>query len=161
MRRVKAPGASMARYLVFHLGGTIARARLEDERAPATCQTLWDRVFPFDGEGLPARHSGTEAGFHFDPSIVVPVENATCHLMKGDVVFIHYNHRERHRAPDAISEVIWCYGRYNMAIAPGKQEHVPGNVFAGFLPGAEAFYAMSARLFSHGPMPLRVTRETD
>jgi len=149
----------MSRYLVFDLGGAIARARLDDERAPVTCQTLWERVFPFDGHGLPARHSGTEAGFHFDPTILAPVENATCLLQKGDIVFIHYNARERHGSPDAISEVIWCYGRYNMAIAPGKQQHVLGNVFAEFLPGAEAFYAMSERLFIDGPIPLKVTGE--
>jgi hypothetical protein len=146
----------LARYLVFNLDGVIARARLDDERAPATCQVLWDRVFPYDGEGLPARHSGTEAGFHFDPTILAPVENATLHLMKGDIVFIRYNERERHGAPDAISEVIWCYGRYNMAISPGKQQHVLGNVFAEFLPGSEAFYAMSERLFTEGAKPLKV-----
>jgi hypothetical protein len=48
-----------------------------------------------------------------------------------------------------------------MAISPGKQEHVLGNVFAEFLPGAEAFYAMSERLFVDGPKPLRVSKETD
>jgi hypothetical protein len=151
----------MARYLVFDLDGAIARARLDDERAPATCQVLWDRVFPFDGKGLPARHSGTEAGFHFDPTIVPPIENATANLMKGDIVFIHYKERERHGNPEPISEVIWCYGRYNMAIAPGKQQHVLGNVFAEFLPGADAFYAMSERLFIDGPKRLHVAKETD
>ena len=149
----------MARYLVFDLEGAVARALLDDERAPVTCQTLWERVFPYDGHGLPARHSGTEAGFHFDPTLLAPVENATLQLMKGDIVFIHYNARERHGNPDPISEVIWCYGRYNMAIAPGKQQHVLGNVLAGFLPGAEAFYAMSERLFTEGAKRLTVTGE--
>ncbi len=149
----------MARYLVFDLEGAVARALLDDERAPVTCQILWERVFPYDGHGLPARHSGTEAGFHFDPTVLVPVENATLHLMKGDVVFIHYNAHERHGSPEPISEVIWCYGRYNMAIAPGKQQHVLGSVFAGFLPGAEAFYAMSERLFIEGAKHLKVTGE--
>ncbi len=149
----------MARYLVFDLDGAIARARLDDDLAPVTCQTLWERMLPFEGQGLPARHSGTEAGFHFDPTIVVPVENATVHLIKGDVVFIHYPHRMRHGSPEPISEVIWCYGRYNMAIAPGKQEAVLGNVFATLLPGSEAFYAMSERLFAEGPRPLKVTGE--
>ena len=85
----------MARYMVFDLDGVIAKAALDDALAPITCQTLWDRMLPFEGQGLPARHSGTEAGFHFDPTIVVPVENATTHLIKGDVVFIHYNERSR------------------------------------------------------------------
>ena len=80
-------------------------------------------------------------------------------LIKGDVVYIHYSHRMRHGHPEPISEVIWCYGRYNMAIAPGKQEHEIGNVFATLMPGSEAFYAKSERLFTHGPLPLRVTGE--
>ena len=134
----------MRRYLVFDLGGAVARAVL-DERAPVTCDVLWERVFPFAGQALPARHSGTEAGFHFDPTVLAPVENATVNLMKGDIVFIHYEARERHGNPEPISEVIWCYDRYNMAVAPGKQQRVLGNVFAEFLPGAETFYAMSAR----------------
>jgi hypothetical protein len=150
----------MARYLVFDLDGAIARARLDDDLAPVTCQTLWERILPFDGQGLPARHSGTEAGFHFDPTIVIPIENATAHMIKGDVVFIHYEHRSRHGHPEPISEVIWCYGRYNMAISPGKQEPVLGNVFATLLPGSEAFYAMSERLFIDGPKRLKVTGET-
>lgn len=149
----------MPRYLVFDLDGALARARLDDDLAPVTCQTLWERMLPFEGRGLPARHSGTEAGFHFDPTIVVPVENATAHLIKGDVVFIHYPHRMRHGHPEPISEVIWCYGRYNMAIAPGKQEHEIGNVFATLMPGSEAFYAKSERLLTHGPLPLRVAGE--
>ncbi len=149
----------MARYMIFDLAGAVARARLDDERAPVTCQTLWDGILPFDGEGLPARHSGTEAGFHFDPRIVIPTENATCLLQKGDIVFIRYNLHERHGSPEPISEVIWCYGRYNMAIAPGKQEHVLGNVFAELMPGADAFYAMSERLFTEGAKPLKVTGE--
>lgn len=147
----------MPRYMVFDLGGAIARARLDDNLAPVTCQTLWERMLPFEGQGLPARHSGTEAGFHFDPAITVPVENATTHLIKGDVVFIHYPHRMRHGNPDPISEVVWCYGRYNMAIAPGKQEPVLGNVFATMMPSAEAFYAMSDLSFREGPRPLKVT----
>jgi len=151
----------VARYLVFDLGGAVTRARLDDEMAPVTCQTLWERMLPYDGPAFPARHSGTEAGFHFDPSIVIPTENATAQLIKGDVVFIHYPHRMRHGHPEPISEVIWCYGRYNMAIAPGKQEHVLGNVFATLMPGSEAFYAMSERLFTEGSKALKVTGEVD
>jgi hypothetical protein len=49
----------------------------------------------------------------------------------------------RHGHPEPISEVIWCYGRYNMAIAPGKQEHEIGDVFATLMPGSEAFYEKS------------------
>ena len=37
----------MARYLVFDLDGAVARARLDDDMAPVTCQTLWERMLPF------------------------------------------------------------------------------------------------------------------
>lgn len=149
----------MARYMVLDLAGAVARARLDDERAPVTCQILWDSILPYAGDALGARQSGTNAGFLFDPRIVIPAENATCLLQKGDVVFIHYNLRERHGNPDPVSEVIWCYGRYNGAVAPGKQESIVGNVFAEILPGSEAFYAMSERLFTEGAKPVKVTGE--
>jgi hypothetical protein len=150
----------MARYLVMDLAGAVARARLADEFAPVTCQTVWD-LLPYEGTGGHAMQSGTNAAFHFDPSVLCPVENATCHLQQGDVVFIHYNHRERFANPRAVSEVVWCYGRYNLATAPGKLHSPLANVFAEFLPGAEEFYAMSARIFTEGRKPIRVTRATD
>lgn len=149
----------MARYMVFDLEGTVARALLDDERAPFTCQTVWD-LLPFEGTGGHAMQSGTNAAFHFDPSVLIPIENATCLLQKGDIVFIHYNERERHSFSRPVSEVVWCYDRYNMAIAPGKMQNVPANVFAEFLPGAEAFYAMSGRIFTEGRKQLTVTKES-
>ena len=148
----------MARYLVFAMEGTSARARLLDDLAPETCKAVW-KLLPAAGPCGHVMLGGTSCALNLDPGLVVPEENAAGLIQKGDVMFIHYNARERHGSPDAISEVIWCYGRYNMAIAPGKQQHVLGNVFAEFLPGAEAFYAMSERLFIDGPIPLKVTGE--
>ena len=150
----------MARYIVFDLAGAVARARLDDAAAPVTCRTVWD-LLPFEGTGGHAMQSGTNAAFHFDPGVLCPVENATIHLQQGDVVFIHYNWGERFSNPRGVSEVVWCYGRYNLATSPGKLHAPLANVFAEFLPGADDFYAMSARIFTEGRKPLRVTRDSD
>jgi hypothetical protein len=146
--------------MIFDLEGALARARMDFDRAPATCRTVWD-LLPYEGTGGHALQSGTNAAFHFDPSVTVPVENATCHLQRGDVVFIHYNPRERYDNPRGVSEVVWCYDRYNLATAPGKLHSVVGNVFAELQAPFAEFQAMSARIFTEGRKRLRVTKVED
>lgn len=149
----------MARYMVRDLAGAVARARLDDERAHVTCQILWDSILPYAGDALGARQSGTNACFLFDPRIAIPTENATCLLQKGDVVFIHYDLCERHGNAGPVSAVIWCYDRYNGAVASGKREPIAGNVFAELVSGTKTFCAMSERLFIEGAKPVKVTGE--
>ena len=147
----------MARYLVMDLAGAVARARMDFENAPITCRTIWD-LLPHEATGGHAMQSGTNCAFHFDPSVLIPEENTTTQLLKGDVVFIHYDPRERFLNPRGVSEVVWCYDRFNAGRGPGKLHEVVGNWFAELVGDWSAFATMSARLESEGKKPIKVTR---
>jgi hypothetical protein len=146
----------MARYMLMDIMGAQVRARLLDEAAPETCRTVWS-LLPYLGDAGHALQSGTNAAFHFDPSVLVPVENATCLLQRGDVVFIRYDPGTRHNAPSGVSEVVWCYDRYNPATTPGRMNPPLANVFASLVGDYGEFAAMSARLLSEGRKPITVT----
>ncbi len=150
----------MARYFVFDLAGTVARARLLDEAAPVTCRTLWERL-PFSGPAGHAMLSGTSIALYIDPAIVLPEENATIHIQTGDVMFTHYREHERHGFPEALSEIYWAYDRYCRPTAPGKMTPVIPNVFAEFLPGSEAFFALCRLMRREGSKPLTVSGVSD
>jgi len=149
----------MARYFVFDLGGTIARARLLDEAAPVTCETLWKRL-PLSGSAGHAMLSGTSVALYIDPSIVLPEENATVQIQTGDVMFTHYRERERHGFPEALSEIYWAYDRYCRPTAPGKMTPVIPNVFAEFEQGSQAFFEVCRRIRREGTRPLKITGAT-
>jgi len=150
----------VARYFVFDLDGTIARARLHDEAAPITCETLW-KLLPFSGSAGHAMLSGTSIALYIDPGIVIPEENATVYIQTGDVMFTHYRERERHGFPDALSEIYWAYDRYCRPTAPGKMTPVIPNIFAEFLPGCEEFFAVCRRMRREGTRPLTITGATN
>jgi hypothetical protein len=150
----------MARYFQFDLAGVTARARLHDEAAPVTCETLWN-LLPLAGTAGHAMLSGTSIALYIDSSIVLPEENATAHIQTGDVMFTHYRERERHGFPEALSEIYWAYDRYCRPTAPGKMTAITPNVFAEFLPGSESFFQMCRRMRREGTKPLTITRGID
>ncbi len=147
----------MARYLVLDLAGAVARARMDFDNAPLTCRTVWD-LLPVETTGGHALQSGTNCAFHFDPSVLIPEENTTAQLLRGDVVFIHYDPQERYANPRGVSEVVWCYDRFNAGRSPGKIHEVVGNWFAELVGDWSEFARMSARLEAEGKKPIRVGR---
>ena len=82
---------------------------------------------PFEGSG------GERAGF-----------SIFAQLLKGDVVFIHYDPRERYNNPRGVSEVVWAYDRFNVTRSPGKIHDVVGNWFGRLVGDWSAFAEMSA-----------------
>jgi hypothetical protein len=148
----------MARYLVFRLQGTTARARLLEELAPETCTTVW-KALPACGPCGHVLLAGTSCALSLDPSLEVPEENATGLIHKGDVMFIHYHARERHGFPAAESKVYWAYDRYCMPRTPGKMTPEFPNVFAQFEGDCAAFYEACRLTFSEGQRPLALTGE--
>ena len=150
----------MARYLVFEIERIVARACLLEEAAPVTCQTIWEQL-PLSGPAGHAMLSGTSVALYIDPGIVLPEENATIHIQTGDVMFTHYNARERHGFPEPLSEIYWAYDRYCRPTAPGKMTPVVPNVFAAFLPGSQAFFDVCRRIRREGSKPLTIRGEQD
>jgi hypothetical protein len=146
----------VARYFVFDLSGTIGRARLLDEAAPVTCESLWKRL-PLSGTAGHAMLSGTSIALYIDPTIVLQEENATVHIQTGDVMFTHYRERERHGFPEALSEIYWAYDRYCRPTAPGKMTAVIPNVFAEFVSGSQDFFEECRRIRREGSKALTIT----
>ncbi len=147
----------MSRYMVLDLAGAVARVEMDFENAPVTCTTIWD-LLPHEAQGGHALQSGTNCAFHFDPSVLIPEENTTAQLLKGDVVFIHYDPRERYNNPRGVSEVVWAYDRFNATRSPGKIHEVVGNWFGRLVGDWSGFARMSARLGAEGKKPIKVTK---
>jgi hypothetical protein len=152
----------MARYFVFtYVDEKItAKAVLLDKEAPKTVEMLW-RHAPFDGLAVHAIYSGTTVGLLFDPTIVVPMENATTHLQTRDLLFTHYDAQTRYGHPDAVSEVYWAYDRFCRPVMPGAGLPVCPNVFGHFLDGCEEFFAASRRVAAEGAKRLTIAQHAD
>ena len=145
----------MARYLVFAMEGTTARARLLEELAPETCRLVW-QTLPLSGPCGHVMLGGTSCSLNIDPALVAPEENAAGLIHPGDVMFIHYNARERHGHPEAESKIYWAYDRYCAPRTPGKMTPEYPNVFAEFVGDTRDFFAACARTFLDGRRPLTV-----
>jgi hypothetical protein len=145
----------MARFLVFSMDGASARARLLDELAPETCRAVWG-LLPLSGPCGHVLLAGTSCALNLDPSVVTPEENAAGLIHKGDVMFIHYNARERHGFPEAESKIYWAYDRYCAPRTPGKMTQEFPNVFAEFVGNSKPFFDICARTFLHGRSTLTI-----
>jgi hypothetical protein len=146
----------MARFLAFSMEGASARARLHETLAPATCNAIW-RLLPLGGSCGHVMLGGTSCALNTDPSLVLPQENAAGLIHKGDVMFIHYNARERHGHPDAESKIYWAYDRYCAPKTPGKMTPEFPTVFAEFTGDTSAFFTACAATFLHGHRALTIS----
>ena len=99
---------------------------------------------------------GTSCALNLDPGLVVPEENAAGLIQKGDVMFIHYNARERHGFPAAESKIYWAYDRYCMPRTPGKMTPEFPNVFAEFVGDTRDFFNKCEDTFLGGQKPLTI-----
>ena len=145
----------MARFLVFTLGGASARARLIEDLAPETCRLVWGQL-PASGPCGHVMLGGTSCALNLDSRVVAPEENAAGMIQKGDVMFIHYNARERHGFPAAESKIYWAYDRYCMPRTPGKMTPEYPNVFAEFVGDTAKFFERCAATFLGGQKPLTI-----
>jgi hypothetical protein len=151
----------MAKYFVFKFmdKNISARALLHEKAAPQTCKILWD-LAPFKGDAGHAIFSGTTAALLIDPSIVIPMENATTQIQTRDVMFTHYDPMQRHGYPDALSEIYWAYDRYCRPTMPGAMLPVYPNIFGEFVDGYEEFFAESRRIPTEGQKKITITPMT-
>ena len=147
----------MAKHFIFTFEKekVSARALLLDKEAPKTVEVLWRRA-PFEGLAVHAIYSGTTVGLLFDPSIVVPMENATTYFQARDLMFTHYDAHTRYGHPDAVSEVYWAYDRFCRPVMPGAGLPVCPNVFGRFLDGCDDFFAVSRRVAAEGAKKLTI-----
>jgi hypothetical protein len=152
----------VARYFVFNYPGegVTARAELLEDKAPQTVKTLWKHA-PYSGDASHAIYSGTTVGLLFDPSIIVPMENATNYIQICDVMFTHYEPNTRFDHPDGVSEIYWAYDRYCRPIMPGCGMLVYPNVFGRMVGDYQAFFAASRNIAVTGQRKMTITTHTE
>jgi hypothetical protein len=148
----------MPKYFLFTYvdEGISARAILLESEAPQTVETLWKHA-PYGGDAVHASYSGSTVGLLFDPTIVIPTENATNYIQTRDLMYTHYPARTRFGHPDALTEIYWAYDRYCRPIMPGTGLAVYPNVFGQFVGDYEKFFAASRAVQIEGPKKLTVT----
>lgn len=135
--------ASMARYIEVRLEerGVSCVARLLDEEAPKTCNTVWDAL-PLSGDVFHAKYARNEiytfvTAPHQDPGL----ENPTITPIPGDICYIPFNAGQLssgaygYRSDEAtagasdVVDLALFYGRNNLLLN-ADIGFVPANVFA-------------------------------
>jgi hypothetical protein len=133
----------MARYIEVKLEsrGVSCRARLLDEEAPRTCDTVWDAL-PLEGDVFHAKYARNEIYTfvetpHTDPGM----ENPTITPIPGDICYIPftagqlssgaYGYRKDEAVAGAatVVDIALFYGRNNLLLN-ADIGFVPANVFA-------------------------------
>ncbi|MBK6485617.1 MAG: DUF3830 family protein [Gemmatimonadetes bacterium] len=131
--------------VVIQVGPLRFTARFEDERAPATCAAFRSQL-PFEGELIQARWSG-EAGWSplGDLSLGVPVENATSHPSRGDILF--------YQAAASETEILFPYGSTCFASKVGQ---LAGNHMLTLTSGHELLPELGRLVLWHGAQRIRI-----
>lgn len=152
----------MAKYFVFSYPDekVSARAVLFEETAPKTVDTLWTHA-PYEGDAVHAAYSGTTVGLLFDPTIIVPMENATNYIQAGDVMFTHYEPNTRYGHPGGVSEIYWAYDRYCRPVMPGCGMLVYPNIFGKFVGDFQPFFDASRKISSVGQRKITISAVTE
>lgn len=98
--------------VVITVGSLRFTARFEDEKAPATCAAFRARL-PFETDLVQARWSGESAWAPLgDLDLSVPMENATSHPSRGDILF--------YQTAASESEILFPYGSTRFASKVGQ-----------------------------------------
>ena len=145
----------MARFLVFRMEGTEARAHLFEDLAPETCKLVWSHL-PATGPCGHVLLAGTACALEIDPGATAPAENQTGLIHPGDVMFTHYPERWRLGFPKAESRITWAYDRFCQPRVPGRMSAEYPNVFAAFVGDSTAFFEACRATFYGGRKPVRI-----
>lgn len=139
----------------FMTEGVSALADLLEDKAPTTCNALWDRL-PVVAAAQHARYSGSEGVLLLPFQMRLAPENATSDVSPGDVAFTWFAPGSSYGVTEEITEICWFYDRDARPTMP--EGPVPVNVFARFREGSEEFYRVSRRMAREGVKTLIVER---
>ena len=137
--------------------GATATADLLEERAPKTCDAIWERL-PIEGRLIHGMYSGPELFVVLDEGPATPPENQVHLPLPGDVGYFHHDSGLYAQAPHAVSELVFIYGRGVSIKGPEGVDHYV-SLFAQLrLEESPAFLAACRRVRRQGPLTLRVER---
>lgn len=149
----------MARTIVLRFveDGVCAIADLQEERAPATCDMIWEHL-PLEGKSIHGMYSGPELFIRTDHLPPVPAENHIHRALPGDIGFWYQEGGRFHSGATTVSEVVFVYHR-GAAIMGVDGQPTWVNLFARIREeGSEAFYAVARKIRYEGPRTLRIER---
>jgi len=141
--------------LVFPDEDTFTIAELLETQAPETCRIIWEHL-ALEGELWHGQWSGPETYLQIDPSIRIPRENQTFHVVAGDVGYYALEGGRVLGWPDDMAEVAFFYDR---GARPSMMDGpVPMNIFARMVEDLEGFAEMCRRIRREGVKRFRVER---
>jgi hypothetical protein len=163
MQQMKHTKNSRRLRLVFVESGVAAEAELLDAEAPSTCDALWAAlVRPMRAFGMHARWVGAEVMIDmpsthrtFDGA-AIPLENATCFPLPGDLMFFHFPAHAWAGVREEIYEFGIVYGRDTRMFIPTGWS--AGNRFGRITDNLDAFAAMCANVHREGWKEIEVSR---
>lgn len=120
-------------------------ARFEEKNAPQTCAAFRARL-PFESSLIQARWSGESAWSPLgDLNLGVPIENATSHPSRGDILF--------YQAAASETEILFPYGSTCFASKVGQ---LAGNHFLTLTSGEDQLAEVGRRVLWEGAQPIRI-----
>jgi hypothetical protein len=132
-----------------------AQAVLWEDRAPRTCQAVW-QMLPVTAYIHHAIYSGSEVAMILPQVILVGSENATSVVQTGEIGFLTMYAADYFEVTKDFSELCFFYGR---GACPSMMEGpVKVNLFAHFVAGEEALYALCHRMRREGQKSFTVRR---
>jgi hypothetical protein len=135
------------KFIEIDLDGTVVRAKLNDDRAPKTCQAVWDAL-PFEGQAAHAQISG-EMFRMLDHTPVgeLEIESRVTHQYPGAIVYY-----------PPIREIAFCVGeaRFSGGVMPSTLTPL-GDIEGDF----SAFAKIGDALDRTGVKPIRFRRAAD
>ncbi|MEO4001835.1 DUF3830 family protein [Mesorhizobium sp. CAU 1732] len=129
--------------LKITVGGEMFDARLEVEKAPATCASFLSQL-PFIDRAIHVRWSGEGVWIPLgDRQFDIGFENATSYPSPGEIILY----------PGGVSEteILLAYGRVNFASMAGQ---LAGNHFLTITEGHDRLHAMGRRVLWEGAQPI-------
>jgi len=131
--------------VVITVGDLRFTARYEEALAPVTCKKFRG-VLPFANKLVQTRWSGEAAWVPLgDLDLGIPVENATSHPSRGDILFYPLGVSE--------TELLLAYGSCCFSSKLGQ---LAGNHFLTLVSGLEALPELGRRVLWQGAQPIRI-----
>ncbi|MCX8281113.1 DUF3830 family protein [Phyllobacterium sp. 0TCS1.6C] len=133
--------------LKITIAGEVFPARLEMEKAPATCGSFLSRL-PFAERVIHVRWSGQGVWMPLgDMNFDVPFENATSYPSPGEIILY----------PGGVSEteILLAYGRVNFASMAGQ---LAGNHFLTIIEGQERLINIGTKVLWEGAQSIAFER---
>jgi len=149
--------------LTFVEEGVSAIAELLEDKAPKTCEMVWNALEePLEGKVIHAMWTGRElsftppAGRFPEDAWKLPPENQTAFPIPGDLIWNGYAPYQWQGAPHQVLDLGIFYGRDSRILLPVGWR--AGNLFGTIVENLEEFAKVAARCQSEGVKQIRISR---